>query len=202
VGGQEHSEFLKSLVHQGHSTVQEHATTEKGRVLSYDNTDTIPENTPVITLREIPGYVKTPLDLARCPGADFSEASWYMNNKGYTQGIPMKLAVTKKLKKIADALEKLAMAASIYQVIYTEPNMLTLISKTGHKYTFTKYDVDNEKSFEDWLRTHVKDKENLGDTAIEDIKIQVFSEIKQGKKSFNVKFFNFPSDFKTPSLVY
>lgn len=112
----------------------------------------------------------------------------------------METIVVNKLRKIASTLKKLAMAASTYQVVYTKPSNISLINKRGLSYSFNDYDPSDERSFKNWLEEEIKNKEHLSENAIDDITIEVFSEIKQGKTNFSVKFFNI--DIKTPELVY
>ena len=112
----------------------------------------------------------------------------------------MNLTVVNKLKTIANTIRKLAMAAQTYQVDYTKPSTITLENSRGLKYTFNDYNPSNEKSFQNWLEKEIKVKEHLGDDAIEDILLQTYSEIKQGKTNFTIKFYNM--DIKRPELVY
>jgi DNA replicative helicase MCM subunit Mcm2 (Cdc46/Mcm family) len=112
----------------------------------------------------------------------------------------MKSAVISKLRKVAETIRKIAMATQAYLVTYAKPNTITLKNSKGIEYTFNDYNINNEKSFQNWLIKEVKSKEHLGDDAIEDILLQTYSEIKQGKTNFNIKFYNL--NIKTPELVY
>ncbi len=112
----------------------------------------------------------------------------------------MKTEIVLKLRKIANIIRKKAMAASTYQVNYTKPSTITIKNKRNQEYIFSDYNPADERAFKTWLEREVKNKEHLSEDSVEDILIQVHSEIKQGKTNFNIKFYNM--DIHSPELVY
>ena len=194
------SDFLKSLFHTGHKAMQEYAASEKGTVLEYDNSIKEPEETHYAQDLE-----KTNTATGRggrINGADYNEQIWYLYNKGYTQKIPMKTAVVNKLRKIAEDLAKIAMPASTYQVTFKKPDTLSLESQKGKEYVFKDYDMTDMNKFKKWLHEELKNKEHLGEAALEDVLVQIYSEIKKGKTDFPVKFFNFSDKTQHPQISY
>jgi hypothetical protein len=185
------SEFLKSLFHTGHTSMQEYAASEKGTVLEYDNSIKEPEETHY-ALDMHRTNTATDSD-NRIAGADYNEQIWYLYNKGYSQQIPMKTAVVNKLRRIAEDLTKVGMAASTFQVTYEKPSTMILKSRKGKEYIFNDYDSTNMHKFKEWLHGEIKDKEHLGEDALEDILVQIYSETHEGKESFPIKFFNLQS---------
>jgi hypothetical protein len=181
--------------------MQELAASEKGKIVTYDNTQKAPEETHyALTLEK----TNTANDRGgRVNGADYNEQIWYLYNKGYSQKIPMKTAVVNKLKRVARDIMKLSMAATSYQVIYDGAHRLILRNHRGEEYTFDNFNVKNVTAFRIWLINEVapKNKENIGKNSVEDIILEIVTKVRRGETNFNIKFFNFPGEFDLP-LVY